>query len=88
MVVFNVVVGFIDYSGASDLSSIRNQQDVPVGWVNFQLFDHLGVLRSGQYSMRMWPDERATPISSVTELIGFSMFIARLTYASPCSYVR
>lgn len=39
-------------------------RDRAIGWVNVQLIDHESHLRSGLYSLKMWPDDRANPIGT------------------------
>jgi hypothetical protein len=35
---------------------------IPVSWVAFNLFDYHDILKSGQYQVFMWPNDRANPI--------------------------
>jgi hypothetical protein len=41
--------------------------DYAVAWVNFQLFDHHGYLKCGNYTIGVWPDEKPKPSSSSIE---------------------
>eukprot|EP00771_Trimastix_marina_P000407 gnl/Trimastix_PCT/1425.p1 GENE.gnl/Trimastix_PCT/1425~~gnl/Trimastix_PCT/1425.p1 ORF type:complete len:1749 (-),score=539.23 gnl/Trimastix_PCT/1425:182-5428(-) len=45
------------------------ENDVPLAWVNCQLFDELGYLRRGSMHFRLWPDEAANPIATCVENI-------------------
>ena len=43
----------------------------PVAWVNMHVFDHTGILVTGQHTLRMWPsmsdDDMANPIGTCVE---------------------
>jgi len=41
-----------------------NNRDIPLGWVNITAFDYNGMLRSGDHTLRMWPDDKSNPIGT------------------------
>lgn len=43
---------------------VKNHKEmIPLGWVNFQLFDHYNILKTGQVTLPLWLDGRANPLS-------------------------
>jgi len=50
--------------------AVPGKKDFPIGWYNFQPFDHKGMLKTGRFNMKMWPDHRAKPTGNCTEYNG------------------
>lgn len=48
-------------------TAANKDSKVPLGWVNCQLIDDRGKLRSGMMSFKLWPNEPANPIGTCVE---------------------
>jgi hypothetical protein len=52
-------------------STKRDDADVPVAWVNCQLFDYKHQLNTGAMTLNMWPDDKANPIGSLLVIMRY-----------------
>ncbi|EGG24544.1 phosphatidylinositol-4,5-diphosphate 3-kinase [Cavenderia fasciculata] len=46
---------------------VQDTKSIPLGWVNCQLIDHKGCLRTGPVAFKLWEDDRANPIGTCIE---------------------
>eukprot|EP01118_Nematostelium_gracile_P017566 TRINITY_DN7550_c0_g1_i4.p1 TRINITY_DN7550_c0_g1~~TRINITY_DN7550_c0_g1_i4.p1 ORF type:complete len:699 (-),score=182.45 TRINITY_DN7550_c0_g1_i4:111-2207(-) len=51
---------------ASD-GSVNSVKDIPLGWINVPVFDHVGHLITGKLDLRIWADSRANPIGTLEQ---------------------
>jgi phosphatidylinositol-4,5-bisphosphate 3-kinase len=60
--------------------------DIPLAWVNMQLFDYKHELRTGCQTFKMWPDDRANPIGTTVQNDGknpTSLYVQLDSYQLP-----
>eukprot|EP00300_Choanocystis_sp_HF-7_P010597 c17030_g1_i1.p1 GENE.c17030_g1_i1~~c17030_g1_i1.p1 ORF type:complete len:1122 (-),score=289.03 c17030_g1_i1:48-3413(-) len=54
--------------GGSSASKVTE----PLGWVNIQLFDHTGLLKSGSTTLKMWPNNAANHLATCQQNVEYS----------------
>lgn len=66
----------------------KELDEMPLGWVSMQLFDHKDHLVSGAHSLRLWPDQEANPIGSSMENVSVYGLEPPVLFVQCDSYVR
>ena len=66
----------------------KELDEMPLGWVSMQLFDHKDHLASGAHSLRLWPDQEANPIGSSMENVSVYGLEPPVLFVQCESYVR
>ncbi|KJE93282.1 phosphoinositide-3-kinase gamma catalytic subunit [Capsaspora owczarzaki ATCC 30864] len=52
------------WNAKKNMSDDKEHDIHPLGWVNFLLMDYKGYLRSGHFTLALWPEDKANPIGT------------------------